>query len=59
MVLRETREANLGSLDMYRGKMMDMEKSRDPGFRILPFLPFQSLDIFVLSTMPQYTQLYK
>ena len=33
-------------------------ESREPGLES-PLLPFRSSDIFVLSTMPQFTQLYK
>ena len=33
-------------------------QSREPGFES-PLLPFRRLGIFVLSTMPQLTQLYK
>ena len=40
-----------------RGRMPDSQ-SREPRFKS-PLLPFQSLGIFVLSAMPQFTQLYK
>ena len=37
---------------------MPDSQSREPGFES-PLLLFQSLGIFVLSTMPQFTQLYE
>ena len=40
-----------------RGRMRDSQ-SRQPGFKS-PLLPFQRLGIFVFSTMPQFTRLYK
>ena len=41
----------------HSGGMPDSQ-SRDPAFES-PLLPFKSLSISFLSTMPQFTQLYK
>ena len=40
-----------------RGRMPDSQ-SREPGFES-PLLPLRSLGIFVLCTMPRFSQLYK
>ena len=42
----------------YLSGRMPGSQSREPGLES-PLLPFRSSDIFVLSMMPQFTQLYK